>query len=275
MVKLFADVGKVTKKLLGDDYIADTKVSLKSTTPNGISFTVETVQAAKSDAVDGTLSIKSKVYGNAVTTKLASAGKVSTEVTMDQLGVKGLKAIMTGAVAQGSQTASAKLEYLHPHLAATALVDVFKGPSLHATVNMGVGALAVGAEALYDTSKASVTKYAAAVTRVDRDSEMTLHAIDNLRKLKASYSHAVQSDMVLGAEMLYDRDTQASTLTMGAKVAIDKTATVKTKLNSAGMLSLSYISTIRPETTVVLSSQVDVKKMEASPRLGLSVSYEA
>mmetsp|Transcript_44970 Transcript_44970/g.110387 ORF Transcript_44970/g.110387 Transcript_44970/m.110387 type:complete len:275 (+) Transcript_44970:2378-3202(+) len=274
-MKLYGDLGKTAKKLFTDDFVADTKVSIKTKTANGVAFTIDNVKAAKDDSLVSTVSLKYKVYGNALTTKLLSSGKVSTEATIDQLGVDGLKAVLNGAIAESTQAASAKLEYIHPHLAATTLVDVFKGPSVHSTVALGLGPNTVGAEVNYDTGKAGITSYALAVSRADAESEMTAHLTDKLRKIKAAYCHSVSSTMTVGASISYDRDSEATAMAMGVKSVLDKTTTVKAKLDTKGSLALAYVSTIRPETTMVLSTVVDLQKFEASPTLGFSLTYDA
>mmetsp|Transcript_8004 Transcript_8004/g.16092 ORF Transcript_8004/g.16092 Transcript_8004/m.16092 type:complete len:275 (+) Transcript_8004:1456-2280(+) len=273
MVKAYGDVGKAAKKLLNDDFVSDAKVTMKTKTSNGVSFTVDSLRLEKENALLSEVSIKYNVYGNACTTKYGSTGKISMEAILDQLGVNGVKLTLNGTTGS-SQGATAKIEYTHPHLALTTLVDLIRGPVVTSSLVLGVHGVALGGEAEYDTTKAEVSKYAAVISKSEKDSEFTLWASDKFRKIKASYTHDVSAVTSVAAELNYDTSSEARSMAMGMKHALDSQSTVKARLESSGLLSLAYITDIRPGTKVVLATKMNTKTMDSAPSLGFHLTYE-
>ncbi len=108
-----------------------------------------------------------------------------------------------------------------------------------------------------------------------KDQEVTVAVADKGAKAKFAYSHLVSRDFAVAAEFAYDKHEDSKTLTMGTKYLVDRDTTLKAKIESSGIFSLSYLQEIRSGTTLTLCSRFDVRKMETTPHtFGLSLVVE-
>lgn len=277
MMKMYADLGKTARKLLNDDYVSDTKVKVVSKSAAGTTFTVDSGSSAKSGAIAGELAIKGSIKGQAaVNTKLNTAGKVSSELTLDKLGVAGLKLVLTGVTGPGiSPAASAKVEYTHKHFALTSLFDVLGGPTITSSFATGHAGLCAGVEAQFKATDNSLSKIDAAISFADsKTSEVTVALLDKASIVKTSYSHSVNPNMSVAGEVLYNLKDSSKLLTMGVHYVLDAEAVFKTKINTDGNMASSYIAKVKPATTLTLSSALNVKELDKGQKLGISIAYE-
>ncbi|KAA8498864.1 Mitochondrial outer membrane protein porin 2 [Porphyridium purpureum] len=277
MMKMYADLGKTARKLLNDDYVSDAKVKVVSKSSAGTSFTIDSVNNAKSGALAGELAIKGTIPGQVVVnSKLNTTGKVSSEMTLDKLGVTGLKLVLTGATGPGiSPAASAKVEYTHKHFAMTSLFDVLGGPTVTASFATGHAGLFAGMEAQFKAADNTLSKIDGAISFADsKTSEVTVALLNKASMIKTSYSHSVNSTVSVAGEVVYNLKDSSKLLTMGAHYVLNPDAVLKTKINTDGNMSTSYITMLQPATTLTLSSVLNVKELDKGQKLGISLAYE-
>mmetsp|Transcript_5096 Transcript_5096/g.10781 ORF Transcript_5096/g.10781 Transcript_5096/m.10781 type:complete len:278 (+) Transcript_5096:73-906(+) len=276
-MKVYGDLGKTAKKLLNDDFVSDSKVKIQTKSDSGTSYTIEQVQSSKTGALVGDLAVKGKLFDQVVNTKFNTSGKVSTEITLDKLGVDGLKLVLNGASTAGgsANSASSKIEFSHKHVAAVALVDLLPSAVVTGSIATGHAGFTIGAESTFNVAESALTKYDFAASYADSaKSEITLALLKKAKLFKVSYSHAVSDDLSIGGEGLYDISSEAKTLTMGILYKLDKQSTFKTKLNTDGALSTSYKQQVQPHVSVTLCSALNVKELDKGQKLGLAIAYE-
>jgi voltage-dependent anion channel protein 2 len=77
----------------------------------------------------------------------------------------------------------------------------------------------VGAEASYNVTAGSISRYAAALGYNAPEYSVTLHGLNNLKTFSASYYHRVSPDVEAGAKAVYDsKSTQGGVvLEVGSK----------------------------------------------------------
>lgn len=106
-------------------------------------------------------------------TTLNSSNNIIQQVTLCNPVLEGLKLDLTGSC-QGASVASkatkVALELNQPMFAASASVDVFKGPMLGADASARVRDFLVGGEVSYDLTQSKIEKYSAALA-LDRPRE--------------------------------------------------------------------------------------------------------
>ena len=248
---------------------------MQSRTANGITYSAKAIEVGKSGSLAGDLAIKYQVYGAAMTTKLFTAGYLTNEAVIDRLGVKGLKLTVLGGLTSESQTGSASLEYLHPNFAASAKVAT-GGPKLAGSLAVGSEGWTVGAEAEYDAESQVLKSVNGALNYIDgKESEATLTVLDAGKVTKFAYSHDIRSDFSVAAEFAYDTENDSKLMTMGTKYNIDPITILKTKIDSAGTLAVSYIQALRPNTTLALCTKFDVRNMEkGTNKIGMSLCID-
>jgi len=106
-------------------------------------------------------------------TTLNSSNHIIQQVTLCNAVLEGLKLDVTGSC-QGANVASkatkVALELCQPLFAASASVDVFRGPMLSADASARVRDFMVGGEISYDITHNKIEKYSAALA-LDRPRE--------------------------------------------------------------------------------------------------------
>ncbi len=231
-----------------------------------------------SGEIGADLEVKQK-FGKSrtLTTKLLTNGAATAELKLEKLGLDGLKTTMLFGV--GQKKGEAKIEYASNTLALMATADYYSkkvkaSATCRMTTNNMAGFAVLGTEAGYDVDKGEVNGVNSALSYFDgKESELTLHVLNKGASGKLSYSHQVKPDFAVAAEMTYNREKETTALTMGCASALDAETKLKGKLSSDGTLALTYLQLIRPETTLTLSTQFDVKEMKA-PKFGLSLAIE-
>ena len=130
--------------------------------------------------------------------------------------------------------------YKQPGLHSRAVIDLFKvsgckpiletiwlnsdtqGPSFTADSVVGRDGFLVGAEATYDVTSGTVTRYATALGFSAPEYAVTLHGLGNWSTYSASYYHRVSRDVEAGAKAIYDGKHSQGTVSLevGAKAYV-------------------------------------------------------
>lgn len=266
------------QKLLNDDYVFDTKIKLESKTADGRTYTVSSSTDAKSEGVKSQLAVKQKLGTKTITTSLNTSGKATTEIKLDNVGIKGMKATLKGGVG-GDKVGEAKIDYINGPAAVSTSANYYKKlVDTSATFTMFrsklPGQLILGGIGIYDWGKGEVASYKSALCYRDESGyEIALHVENRGTKSKLSYSHVVRKDIQFATEVEYARASEKLELNMGAEVRLDADTRLKGKLNSNGVMALTCLQRVRPDTTLILSTSFDVKKSEA-PKIGISIALE-
>eukprot|EP00168_Porphyra_purpurea_P020581 TRINITY_DN871_c0_g1_i4.p1 TRINITY_DN871_c0_g1~~TRINITY_DN871_c0_g1_i4.p1 ORF type:complete len:320 (-),score=47.03 TRINITY_DN871_c0_g1_i4:161-988(-) len=186
---VYGDLGKAAKKLLTDNYTSDQKLTFKTTTAQKVTYTATGVQDADTNLISGDVAMKMGVAGHAVTTKLFTSGKLTSEVTLDRLGVEGLSVKVLGALSDsGAASAGASAEWNTPSVSATLASDLSSAPTLRATAVAGHGGVYVGGETAYDTAKSETTVADLSISYADRfESEINLQLLNKGTRALLSY----------------------------------------------------------------------------------------
>eukprot|EP00187_Rhodella_violacea_P017797 CAMPEP_0184734528 /NCGR_PEP_ID=MMETSP0314-20130426/60775_1 /TAXON_ID=38298 /ORGANISM="Rhodella maculata, Strain CCMP 736" /LENGTH=282 /DNA_ID=CAMNT_0027201493 /DNA_START=27 /DNA_END=875 /DNA_ORIENTATION=+ len=282
MPALYSDIGKTAKKILSDDFFSETKVTVKSKSKSGVTYSFGATQPAAADApISGDIGLKLKLphsKGTTANLKLLTASVATLELTNDAgLGLPGLKLVanLKAPVASAAGAgAAARVEYVHDVVALKGGVDALKRV-LDASAVAGYKGVSVGADVAFDAKKNALAKYEFCAAFSDGgEAESVVALIDKLDKIKASYSHKLSATFSVAASILYSRKDASKLLTMAAKIAVDNTTTVKARIDSTGALAAAYIHDVSPGTTIVLSAATNVAAPQKVMKVGLSLAIE-
>jgi voltage-dependent anion channel protein 2 len=262
----FKDIGKTCKDLLTKDYdVGKNTVELESKTPNGIKFTPKATKSG--DALDGTLAAK-YVIGAGMETEvsLLTSTVVKGMFKAPDVLAKGLT-IETNCEtpAPGDQKGgllskgSLDFDYKTGPFNCKAAYDFFKS-DLTACATGTFSGLTAGAECGFNTAKSVLTKYTAACQYVQPD--FTVVAKILAPKAAAldftgSYYHKVSGEMQVGADITKKASKSDVDLGFGCLYKLDKTTTVKGKVDSDGKLLASFKQQLSPLTLLTLAAQID------------------
>ncbi|KAJ4878653.1 Mitochondrial outer membrane protein porin 2 [Raphanus sativus] len=266
---LFADIGKKAKDLLTRDYNTDQKFSISTYSASGVALTSTALKKGGVHAADVTSQYK---YKNAVfDVKVDTDSTILTTVTFTEI-LPSTKAIASFKVPDNS---SGKLEvqYFHDHATVTAAAALKQNPLIDITATLGTPVISFGAEAGYDTSSKTFTKYNAGISVTKPDACASIILGDKGDSIKASYLHHLDESKRSAAvgEVYRKFSTNENTITVGGLYAIDRTTTVKAKLNNNGKLGALLQHEVVPKSLVTVSSEIDTKALDKHPRFGLSL----
>lgn len=268
----------IPSELLNDDYIFTKKIKLASKTEDGCSYTVTGVQSPKDNAIDAEASAKLKVKGTTITGKLQTGAKDPIiEAKYEAKDSEGRNYTLGGDF--GRNLAKSHVEFVGGPLGVKVSGDLIAS-EITASAALAIssseysGFAVVGAETQYSVADKEISKLNYALSFLDgRESECTLHVLDQAKSGMISYSHHVRPGFSVGAQMLYVRETAATSLSVGTAYRLDGATTIKGKLDSAGTMSLSYIQNVRPNTTLIMSSKFNTATFD-SAKLGISLAIE-
>ncbi|KAJ9110513.1 hypothetical protein QFC22_006720 [Naganishia vaughanmartiniae] len=277
---LWRELGKSASDLLLKDYpVRGISLEVK-TSSNPVTFRAGGNRDTKSAAIAGDIEAKYVDSKNGIAFMQAwTTTNVSvTKVELENQIVKGFKFDLATVcdLAKGQKGGVFTATYKRPSLLTQATVDSLKGPTFTSNVVLGRDSALIGGEATYDASVGTITRYAGAIGYIAPDYAVTIHALCNLHKhFSASFYQKVSKYVEAGAKAVYDTKTTNGNVAIefGAKVILknDSTvkpktgnASVKLKLNSAGMLSASYTQPFRPGVKATFGLVLDTQKLHST-----------
>ncbi|CAH2064565.1 unnamed protein product [Thlaspi arvense] len=269
---LFTDIGKKAKDLLTRDYSTDQKFSVSTSSASGLALTSTALKKGAIHAADVATQYK---YRNALfDVKIDTDSNVLTTITLTEI-LPSTKAIASFKVPDYN---SSKLEvqYFHDHATVTTTAALKQNPVIDVTATLGSPTISFGAEAGYDTTSRTFTKYnfGISVTMPDKCASVILG--DKADSIKASYIHHLDESKRSAAvgEVFRKFSTNENVITVGGLYVVDHLTNVKAKLNSDGKLGALLQHEVLPKSIVTISGEFDTKTLEKNPRFGLSLALK-
>ncbi|KAI8330489.1 eukaryotic porin/Tom40 [Chlamydoabsidia padenii] len=276
----FNDIGKSAKDLLSKDYpVGGVKLEVKTTAPNGVTFKVNGHRDNKTGVIIGDLETKyaDKVNGISFTEAWTTSNHLNGKIELENNLAKGLKLeLMTSLLpALNDKTAKVNAIYKKPNVHTVATLDVFK---TNFSVNSVVGqqGFLVGGEVAYNVLDGKISRYNAAAGYNTAEYSVALLATNNLNNFAASYYHRVNSDLEASGKAAWDaKGSNAVALEVGAKLKLDNSTFVKSKISNSGVLGLAYTQALRPGVKVNLGAAIDTTRLnENAHKIGVSFTLE-
>ncbi|ESQ45542.1 hypothetical protein EUTSA_v10010622mg [Eutrema salsugineum] len=269
---LFADIGKKAKDLLTRDYSTDQKFSISTNSVSGLALTSTTLKKGVVHAADVATQYK---YRNALfDVKIDTDSNILTTITFTEI-LPSTKAIASFQVPHYN---SSKLEvqYFHDHATVTAIAALKQNPLIDVTATLGSPTISFGAEAGYDTTSRTFTKYNFGIILTMPDKCASVILRDKADSIKASYlQHLDESKRsAIVGEIFRKIFTNENIITVGGLYAVDHLTNVKAKLNSNGKLGALLQHEVLPKSTVTISGEIDTKTLDKYPRFGLSLALK-
>jgi hypothetical protein len=276
----FADVGKAWKDISGG-YVYDQKASFATKTSFGA-----TLNGSTSYKSDGTLPAELKTtYKLAPTSTLEATlthqGKVTASLSKDNLA-PGLKATLSSTLLGASPDAKVSLAYslakppvIGGKLGLKSDIALIGGSKINASAGWAQGALAAGAEVEYDTSKGTVSKYAAGAQTTLSNGGVAAALLADKDTVKLSYVHKCSPTVTGGVEVVHKLSKGVTSGTAAAVKKLQGGAAAKASLTSAGLLSVLYTADVQPKTTASVAMQVNTLQLDKPPKMGVQLNFKA
>ncbi|KAJ2450608.1 Mitochondrial porin [Coemansia sp. RSA 2336] len=278
----YSDICKPVNDLFSKDYpFGALKLEVKTTTANGVSFTVNGAQDIKSGAIISELKTKyaDKVNGLTYTESWNTANLVTGQVEIANKFAKGLKLELSGSsgLSSAKRALRSKINYQQDNLFARVNVDALS-PSVTADVTISREGALAGAELAYDLNSGAVTKTNSTLGYAGPDYTITLQGNNSLNLFQLAFYQRVTKSVEAGARAVYDYKNPEGGVSaeLGTKYVLDKDAYVKAKVDNVGRLGLSFTQTLRPGVKLSLAGLFDTTRLqENAHKMGAALAFEA
>ncbi|KAJ2388003.1 Mitochondrial porin [Coemansia sp. RSA 2559] len=278
----YSDICKPVNDLFSKDYpFGALKLEVKTTTANGVSFTVNGAQDLKSGAIISELKTKyaDKVNGLTYTESWNTANLVTGQVEVSNKFAKGLKLEVSGssALSSAKRALRSKINYQQENVFARVNIDALS-PSATADVTISRDGLLAGAELAYDLNSGAVTKTNSTVGYAGPDYLITLQGNNSLNLFQLAFYQRVTKNVEAGARAVYDYKNPEGGVSaeLGSKYILDNDAYVKAKVDNAGRLGLSFTQLLRPGVKLSLAGLFDTARLqENTHKMGAALTFEA
>jgi len=277
----YADLGKAARDLFSKGYhYGQYKVEAKTKTQNGVEFTTNGSSEHGSGQFVGNVETKYKWkdYGLTFTEKWNTNNTLSTEVSVEDQVLEGLKlSLDTQFVPQsGKKSGKIKTEYKHDYVHTNLDLDLLK-LTLFGSAVVGYNGFLAGYQLALDTSKTaksllSQNNFAVGYTKDD----FALHAaVNDASEFQASVSQKVNSRLETAIQMNWTVGSNDTKFGFGAKYCPDRDTTIRAKVNNASQIGVSYQHRIRDGVNLTLSSLIEGKTLnEGGHKFGLALDFE-
>jgi len=276
---VYKDIGKACSDLLSKDYkVGKTIVEVKSKTPSGVTITPTATKSG--DAVSATLAAKYNLLpwlvGEAT---FGTSGSVALNCEATDALTKGL--MITAECEKAApgkpgllQAANFIVDYKQDMFTCKTSFDYYKADLL-ASASMCYGNITSGLDCTYSTAKGALGKYALACEFVQPDFTVSAKCADSkgAKTLSCGYYHKVSPLMQVGVNLSKPLSKPDTDIEFGCAYKLDKDTSVKSKVDSAGMLSLSYKQKVSALTSMTLAATIDaVNLSDNKHKFGLQLN---
>lgn len=271
----FSEIGKRARDLLYKDYNFDHKFSLSIPSSTGLGLTATGLK--RDQFFVGDLNTLYKSGNVTVDVKVNTDSNVSTKVTLNDVSLSHSKKVALSFNIPDHKSGKLDVQYLHPHAAIDSSIGLNPAPQLELSAAIGSKDISMGAEAGFDTTSASFSKYNAGIAFNKPDFSATLMLADKGQSLKASYIHYVDrpDGLTVAAELAHRLSSSENRFTFGTSQLIDPKTVLKTRFSDDGKAAFQCQRAWRPNSLITLSAEYDSKKIIGSPaKFGLALSLK-
>ncbi|WAQ96979.1 VDAC2-like protein [Mya arenaria] len=258
----YADLGKSARDLFSKGFnFGFHKLEVTTKTDSGVKFTTKGSHSKETDRISGELNTEYKYneYGLTFKETWTTENKLSTEVTIEDQLAKGFKLTFDTAFEPQTSKKSGQVKtgYKNDYVNFTGDCDFnFAGPTINGALVLGYNNWLAGYQMAFDTSKSKLTKNNFGLGYTAGDLAINAN-VNDLQEFQSSIHNRVNSDLDLGIQMSWTQGTNATSLGLAAKYALDRNSAINAKVNNKGQLGLGYSQNIRPGVKLTLSTLLD------------------
>jgi len=277
----YGDLGKSARDVFGKGYhFSLMKLELKTKTASGVEFTSSGSSNTDSGKVDGSLETKYKFaeYGTTFTEKWNTNNQLSTTIDVQDKILKGLKLTFDSEFSPqtGAKSGKVKAEYKHDLVTVNSDVDInLGGPLVNASAVVGHKGWLAGYQLAFDTGKSKLTKNNFCLGYSTGD--FILHTnVNDGQVFGGSVYQKVNPNLDTAINLGWTASKNETSFGIGCKYTLDKSASLRAKINNSSQVGLGYQQKLRDGVTITLSTLIDGKNVQqGGHKLGLALELEA
>lgn len=275
---IFKDIGKRASDLITKDFPKEQKAEWKSTTADGVKleFSIKNEEGRDGSKITGALKNEYtyKPWNNTTTVELNTEREFKAETSFTPKFVKGLKTIFSVQ----SQKKDGSLDYF------STVGAEFKNEFSSFTVSSEVGrandnalkgslvfgsqgaAVGINGEFLRKEQGPEFKEVKSSVSYASDEFDFVAYGkVAQARNAKrstelgASYFHKISSDLQIGTEVKFDvsSEDKKPSLTFGSAYKLNNDATLKTRVDTSGVVGLSLAQQVNKTTKLLVGANIN------------------
>lgn len=283
---LFSKIGDYVARVLQEGYFTGTQLQVTTLSKQGIIYRLEGKVGSGNEPLfigqwnqEIPFQETSFIDKGSLGVCLQPKGPVSFESVLDMSTKLGLVATLS-TLGSDSERFKAQFDWQSKHAAVSTSMSFGVAPQLESSVVLGFSHLLVATQAVLDTSF-KFASWIVACSYQDRDSgQVTLFIHDRGRCITCSYLHNISNRLSVAARFVYSAKVEQRCLSFGTQYYLDNETILKAKVDSSGMIGLSYIQQLTKNESwkvqIGISSLIDVACVEKkAPAMGISLQVES
>ncbi|XP_026104798.1 voltage-dependent anion-selective channel protein 2-like [Carassius auratus] len=275
----YSDLGKAAKDIFSKGYgFGIVKLDLKTKSQNGVEFNTSGSSNTDTGKAGGSLETKYKMkdLGLSLNQKWNTDNMLTTEVSVEDQLVQGLKLILHTSFVPNTSKKSGKLKtgYKRDFVNVSCDID-FEGPLVHSAAVLGYECWLLGYQMAFDTAKSKLVQNNFALGYKAEDFQLHTSVNDGA-DFGGSVYHKVSDQLETAVTLAWTSGSNSTRFGVAAKYQLDKDASVSAKVNNASLIGVGYTQSLRPGVKLTLSALIDGKNFSTGGhKVGLGFELEA
>ncbi|KAL4302785.1 hypothetical protein GQ457_10G020260 [Hibiscus cannabinus] len=271
--RLFSDFGKFGNDLLTKGYGHDQTLSITTQSCNGVIVTSTAVKHGSRSTAN--IGARYKHENAEVQVNFDTRSSISAALTV---GAKLSPSTNVKASLILPQYSSSNLKLkFHQSFRNAALsisVGLNQSPDLTLSTTIGNSSVAFGMGLKYTIASCSFTQYDAGISVNDRRHDASIILAEKGDLLRLAYAHHFHGRRKVSAvaEVTRRLSKRKNSLAVGVSCTVDKLTTAKATLNNRGKLQALLVHKIKPNSSLNISGEFNVKDLDRIPRIGLALA---
>ncbi|XP_059400489.1 voltage-dependent anion-selective channel protein 2-like isoform X2 [Carassius carassius] len=275
----YSDLGKAAKDIFSKGYgFGIVKLDLKTKSQNGVEFNTSGYTNTDTGKAGGSLETKYKMkdLGLSLNQKWITENMLSTEVSVEDQLVQGLKVALDTSFVSNTSKKSGKLKTGYKREFVNVSCDIdFEGPVVHSAAVLGYEGWLVGYQIAFDTAKSKLVQNNFALGYKEGDFQLHTNVNDGA-EFGGSVYQKVSDQLETAVTLAWTSGSNSTRFGVAAKYQLDKDASVSAKVNNASLIGVGYTQTLRPGVKLTLSALIDGKNFNTGGhKVGLGFELEA
>ncbi|XP_040940648.1 mitochondrial outer membrane protein porin 2 [Gossypium hirsutum] len=174
----------------------------------------------------------------------------------------------------GSSQLNLKFQQSFRNATLSISVGLNQSPDILLSATIGTSSIAFGIESKYKTTSRSFGRLDAgiSVTNPSRDASIILAEKGDLLRLAYAHRFGQSRKISAVAEVTRRLSNNKNSLAVGVSCIADKLTTVKATLNNRGKLQALLVQKIKPNSSLNISAEFNMKALDKIPRIGLALA---
>uniref|UniRef100_A0A8C1SYL8 Non-selective voltage-gated ion channel VDAC3 n=1 Tax=Cyprinus carpio TaxID=7962 RepID=A0A8C1SYL8_CYPCA len=224
------------------------KLDLKTKSQNGVEFSASGSNNTDTGKAGGSLETKYKMkdLGLSLNQKWNTDNMLSTEVSVEDQLVQGLKVALDTSFVPNTSKRSGKLKTGYKRDLVNVSCDIdFEGPVVHSAAVLGYEGWLVGYQMAFDTAKSKLVQNNFALGY--KAGDFQLHtSVNDGAEFGGSVYQKVSDQLETAVTLAWTSGSNNTRFGVAAKYQLDKDASLSAKVNNASLIGVGYTQSLRP-----------------------------